>query len=419
MNYLWRKKGIAMDQYTQILTMMSDVLAPDDDQYEEKLLAIAATFRSFSQALTSFLCANGFNGDASNIDEKVCYLKSKFKEAEIPTPRDIKKWFSEDKGISPDTAYQICFAFNLGVEGTRDFFRRVYFERAFDCHSIAEAVYYYCMRNGLSYSEALAIISKMPKAKTTAIKADKEILYTGTIVEFINGVKNPDELVAYVSDHIEQFGYNNATATKHIQELWAALACKEGLAYKEGKLLDKSFNYDIGEDIEKDDLYTVVGEEADSVWRIFAQIVGLDRKQTIRFGTNRNLQPFLKNNHLLPPLAVKDFPDRDGIEKILNGAHMGHERIRKVLILLEFYAYWANAIVVHNNALWEATDIDAERCIDKINRYLIEAGYPELYPGNPYDWIFMWAVKDVWPLVTFRDHMRALYAYKSSEQTES
>ena len=121
----------------------------------------------------------------------------------------------------------------------------------------------------------------------------------------------------------------------------------------------------------------------------------------------------------MPPLAVKDFPDRDGIEKILNGAHMGHERIRKVLILLEFYAYWANAIVVHNNALWEATDIDAERCIDKINRYLIEAGYPELYPGNPYDWIFMWAVKDVWPLVTFRDHMRALYAYKSSEQTES
>ena len=408
-----------MDQYTQILTRMSDVLSPDDDQYEEKLLAIAATFRSFSQALTSFLCANGFNGDASNIDEKVCYLKSKFKEAEIPTPRDIKKWFSEDKGISPDTAYQICFAFNLGVEGTRDFFRRVYFERAFDCHSIAEAVYYYCMRNGLSYSEALAIISKMPKAKTTAIKADKEILYTGTIVEFINGVKNPDELIAYVRDHIEQFGYNNATATKHIQQLWAALACKEGLAYEEGKLLDKSFNYDIGVGTEKDDLYTVVGEEADSVWRIFAQIVGLDRKQTIRFGTNRNLQPFLKNNPLLPPLAVKDFPDRDGIEKIMNGAHMGHERIRKVLILLEFYTYWANAIVTHNNALWEATDIDAERCIDKINRYLIEAGYPELYPGNPYDWIFMWAVKDVWPLVTFRDHMRALYAYKGSEQIES
>lgn len=54
-----------MDQYTEILTRMSDVLSPDDDQYEEKLLAIAATFRSFSQAMTSFLCANGFIGDAN------------------------------------------------------------------------------------------------------------------------------------------------------------------------------------------------------------------------------------------------------------------------------------------------------------------------------------------------------------------
>lgn len=408
-----------MDQYTQILTRMSDVLSPDDDQYEEKLLAIAATFRSFSQALTAFLLANGYDGDANNIDGKVCYMRDKFKVAEIPAPRDMKKWFSEEKEISSDTAYQICFAFDLGVEGTRDFFRRVYFERAFDCHSIAEAVYYYCMRNGLSYSEALAIISKMPKAKTTAIKADKEILYTGTIVEFINGVKNPDELVAYVSDHIEQFGYNNATATKHIQQLWAALACKEGLAYKEGKLLDKSFNYDIGVGTEKDDLYTVIGEEADSIWRIFAQIVGLDRRQTTQLGTNRTLKPLLENNALLPSLAEDSFPDRNGIELIIKGKHVSHERIRKTMILLEFYTYWANAIVAHNNALWEATDIDAERCIDKINRYLIEAGYPELYPGNPYDWIFMWAVKDVWPLVTFRDHMRALYAYKSSEQTES
>lgn len=101
-----------MDQYTEILTRMSDVLSPDDDQYEEKLLAIAAAFRSFGQAITSFLFANGFSGDTNNIDEKANYLKDKFKAADIPPPRDIRKWFSEDKGINPDTAYQICFAFS-------------------------------------------------------------------------------------------------------------------------------------------------------------------------------------------------------------------------------------------------------------------------------------------------------------------
>lgn len=406
-----------MEQYTQILTRLADVLTPDDEQYEEKLLAIAATFRSFSQALTSFMCDNGFSGEATNIDDKVAYIKDKFKAAEIPAPRDIRKWFGEDKGITPDTAYQICFAFNLGVEETRDFFRRVYFERAFDCHSITEAVYYYCMRNGLPYSVALDIIAKMPKAKTAVIKADKEILYTGTIVEFINGAKNAEELISYVTDHIEQFGYNNATATKHIQELWAPLACKDGLAYKEGLLLDKAFNFDIGKDLSKDDEYTIVTEDADSIWRIFAQIVGLDRRQTTQLGTNRNLKPLLENNALLPSLAEDSFPDRNGIELIIKGKHVSHERIRKTMILLEFYTYWANATVSHKNALWESTEIDAERCIDKINRYLIESGYPELYPGNPYDWIFMWAVNDAWPLVTFRDYMRTLYAHKSTEQS--
>lgn len=402
-----------MDSYTELLARMSDVLFPDDDQYEEKLLAIAATFRSFAQALTAFLCEQGFQADANNTDEKVRFLKAKFQAAGIPAPRDMQKWFTGSKSISPDTAYQICFAFRLGVDGTRDFFRRVYFARAFDCHAITEAVYYYCMRSALPYSAALDILARMPKPTPTAMHAGSEILYTGAIVEFINGAKSPEELIAYVGHHLAQFGYNNATATRHIQQLWAALACDNGLAYQEGRLLDKAFNFDMGG---KEDQYTIVSEEADSVWRIFAQIVGLDRQQTTQLGTNRTIKPLLENNALLPALAEDSFPDRNGIELILKGKHVSHERIRKILILLEFYTYWANATVAHGSALWEATEVDAERCIDKINRYLMEAGYPELYPGNPYDWIFLWAVKDAWPLVTFRDHMRALYAYNSSRQ---
>lgn len=408
-----------MDQYTEVLTRMSDTLSPDDDQYEEKLLAISSSFRSFSQALTSFICENGYTGDVNSVEEKAKYLKLKYKEAGISPHRDIRKWFSENRKFKADAAYQICFAFNLGVDGTRDFFRRVYFERAFDCRSISEAVYYYCMRNGLTYTDAIAIIAKMPENKSTAnIRYDREILYTGTIMEFINGVKSADELVEYINEHIEHFGYTNATATKHIQELWVALACNNGLAYQEGLLLDKAFNFDLGKDFAKEDKYTVVSKEADSVWGILAQIIGLDRQSTTEFGTGRTIKPLLEDNDLLPTLAVDCFPDRDGIEKILNGVHVSHERIRKVLILLEFYTYWASETVKHNNALWEATEIDAERCVDKINRYLIEAGYPELYPGNPYDWIFMWAVKDPWPLATFRDYMISLYAYKRSALAE-
>jgi hypothetical protein len=65
----------------------------------------------------------------------------------------------------------------------------------------------------------------------------------------------------------------------------------------------------------------------------------------------------LENNALLPALAENSFPDRNGIEMIIKGKHVSHERIRKILILLEFYTYWANATVSHKNALWEATEM--------------------------------------------------------------
>ena len=56
-------------------------------------------------------------------------------------PRDLKDWFSSDKTLKKrDLAFQVCFALGLNVDETNDFFRRVMFERSFDCHSINEAV---------------------------------------------------------------------------------------------------------------------------------------------------------------------------------------------------------------------------------------------------------------------------------------
>ena len=50
-----------------------------------------------------------------------------------------------------------------------------------------------------------------------------------------------------------------------------------------------------------------------------------------------------------------------------------------------------------------------------MNRYLLDAGYPELYPGNPYDWIFLWALRDDYPLEAFRSYIGELFAVKSEQ----
>lgn len=410
-----------MERYTEILEDRAYDLTPDDELYEEKLLEIASMFRTFSAALTEFIKGHGYNGDPDDAAAKVAFLRSRYKAAEINAPRDLKDWFSSDKTLKKrDLAFQVCFALGLNVDETNDFFRRVMFERSFDCHSINEAVYYFCIRHGLSYMDAKAIIALMPNVDNQGRvnTQDDDVLYTGTIIEFINGINSKDELVAYINDHISQFGYNNATATKHIQDLWDIISRKEGLAYREGLLLAEANAYRIGEDENDydndDDAVTTVTAEPDSVWKIYCQILGLDKYQTTRYGGNRSIKPLLEKNNLLPPLAEAKFPDRDGIEKIVNGVHVSPERIRKLMILLEFYVYWADLIVKAKNAFNESGMIDAERFLAKADRYLVEAGYPPLYQGNPYDWIFMWAIKDSTPLYTFREYINELFAYKGA-----
>ena len=113
-------------------------------------------------------------------------------------------------------------------------------------------------------------------------------------------------------------------------------------------------------------------------------------------------------------LAERSFPDREGLDKILSGGNADYERIRKLLILLEFYAFWADKVVTTGYAKETRDRVrDADKCLSLINKYLIDSGYPELYYGNPYDWIFMWALNSDRPLEEFRYYMGEVLAVAS------
>ena len=58
-------------------------------------------------------------------------------------------------------------------------------------------------------------------------------------------------------------------------------------------------------------------------------------------------------------------------------------------------------------------DTDADECLGQINHYLADAGYTELYYGNPYDWIFLFAMYDEYPLPTFREYIAELFHQKA------
>lgn len=402
-----------MSQYTEFLNLKAETLSIDDDRYEESLIEIADSFRGFDEALTSFIEEHGYAGNLNDVPAKAQFLREKFKAANVKLPHDFKEWFFPNKKISRRTAFQICFAFGLNVDETNDFFRCVQFERGFDCHTISEVVYYFCIRNGLPYSEAQAIIDRIPVPPKTKSIPNREVLYTGTIIEYINSIDDKEKLIQYITDNINDFQYNNATAIKYIQELWTDISKPDGLATKEGTIIDRACNRE-----EKQDDYVVAGPNA-STWIIFSQIIGLSNEQESEYGTkyDRSLTSVLSENKLMPLKADYCFPNRQNIDKLIRGELVGkNEIIRKMLILLVFYTYWAKLVIRQNDAFYSAKKADSERCLDTINARLLDAGYPELYAGNPYDWLFMWALNDENPLIAFRHYMGEVFAVKKNKK---
>ena len=350
------RKDKDMDTYTKKMESLAKSIDMDnDDNYTEKLIEAVALFRRFDEVMDDFISEHGYLGDKSDIEEKTAFIRDKFKSANMKPPRGIREWFSEHKTIERGSAFQLAFAFGLGVDETSALFKKICIGRCFDCHTVSEAIYYYCMSSGLSYTDAEEVIAKVPKDAKGKITGG-EVIYTGNIIKELHQIKSKHELVNYLTRNAAEFGYNNAAATKYIQKLWHEIAGENGLVFR-GEMLKPN----------------------SSVWTIYLHILGLDEMKNTdisKLNIDRSLTPILKNNKLLHPIAAASFPDREGINRILNGEHLSYERVRKLLILLLFYRFWERQYTEENG--YFAAPEDKERCISDINGYLLEVGYPEL-----------------------------------------
>ena len=387
-----------MSAYTEQLRARIRSISMDDENFIEELLEIAQLFRPFSEALDEFLIERGFDGDISDIEARVAFIRDAFVQADMTPPREIREWYTAGQPIRRDTAFQICFAFGLDGSETDEFFRRIYaHERSLDCHRLSEAVYYFCLNNDLTWQDAEDIIRRLPEPPREA-PADTAI-HTGQIMSALNYVRTPDELVAYLTGSIAQFSVGNVTAYEIIHRLWGDIAGPDGLLVREGDRL-----YAATDDLATGRYHRLrVGEGGVRPWDAYLAILQLDKRQVSRLDTDRSIRPILQRLHE----GVRDsFPDRQGIDLILRGQKVSYERVRKWLILLTYYAFWARRALA--NGHYRASPGDAGRCLASMNQYLVQAGYPELYIGNPYDWIFFYTAESDEPLIIFREIWNSL-----------
>ena len=70
-----------------------------------------------------------------------------------------------------------------------------------------------------------------------------------------------------------------------------------------------------------------------------------------------------------------------------------YEELRKLIILLASYNFWYQL---------QDKNADIEDYIEEMNGYPDESGFPLMYYGNPYDWLFLYCALADNPLETFR-----------------
>lgn len=377
--------------YTSVLQKPLDSISSEDDNFIEELLEIVQFFRPFSMAMEEFLVERGYSEDITDVDAKVRFIRNTFSKANMDAPREIREWFA-GQPVKRDTVFQICFAFGLDGGETDDFFRRFYTkERSFNCHLVQEAIYYFCLNNGFTWADALDIQSQVHLAGKNTEHGDA--VYTGSIIAELNDLESKDELIIWLNENMDKFVGNNVTAYDTIRRLWDLTAGPDGLLIQENRklpsLLDDSATG------KKSELR--IDNEGAKSWDAYLAILQLDRKTVKKLGTDRSIKPILEKLH---GDTQDSFPDRQGINMILRGERVSYERVRKWLVLLTFYTFWARKAI--DKGKYEADPGDADRCITSMNQYMIDSGYPELYVGNPYDWIFFYAMKCDEPLYVFR-----------------
>ena len=377
------------------------------DYSEASLKEVMTLFRSCWDALTLFLLQNGYQGEKDNPQAKIQFIKTKMKQQNVARPRKMNEWFTTMEKLSAENAYLICFAFDLSLAEVKTFFQKVYLDRCFDCHQLKDAIYYYCFSHQYSYEQAQQLIDKCPKLEDSNQALPEDIIYTETILNRLDHIQNDEELISFFCEHRHYFGYNNATATLYIKELWQEIVKENGLAEQEKILLGQS------------------NEKSDSVWSIFLQMLGLENVRGSQINAKRSLKPILTNNDFINSIAEDAFPSRNTLLSVLDGKHVAYRSVRKLLILLKFYQYWMEiAIQKHRQGMdltvcYLANMQERERCRYKMNRYLMDAGYHELYIGNPYDWLFLWSMQSENPLECLHSYFQLLHAIKSEQEAST
>ena len=427
----------------------------DDTADAASYLKAPSSFRSFKEGLTEMLKRTGYPAENKNANQMSDYLYKQMKAINSPITKDtVTSWFTgkhspKISSASRKIMYEICFALHADDQQTLWFFSHVYYERAFNCHTINEAVFYYAFRKNISYQEANEIIEEINDTPSPCCPESQPEInnYTKYVKDQISEFQSTDELKHFLIYNKESFRSWNKSAFKTIKNLVKNLLgspkkikkIKEEIDKLRPKLREnekekislkdlKTSDYNISKlnselNLNKSEfqneclliryIFYKAKQSSEPSRYLYACI-----QKTQISSNDFLLKQMLTSSRLfytkddkkkeeiqeIPDIVRNSFPTKKTLSDVLSdekiSTSQSYDAIRKMIVLLDFYRFWIN-IELSGNTTNSRKDLPSIYA-DETNYCLSLCGYDELTAVNPYDWIFLCSSNTDDPIEFFR-----------------
>ena len=355
----------------------------------------------FKDACLKKIKSLGYDFDSSDNDGISEFILKCFADKNIDVKeKTIKRWISKTEDTPEntyndrETVYKICFALSMNEKETEEFFVKGYLERAFNFKSINEAVYYFCLKNDLSYHIAQEIIVEIEN-KESVVNPDAECMSV-VIANSVDAIKNRAELVDYIVKNKEGFTRQNSTAIEKIKDL-----------------LPKCYKIATDEVQHFDDSQKVISNEDELLEVIYGYAARATQNGENIF--KRSISD--KTASKFPLLIKRNFPQREQLKNISKG-NASNDVIRKALIMLNFYHFFAGFQFEKNKEENKKGNEEGNKVLEyelfdefvkEMNGTLELCGYVQLYWRNPFDWLIGYCAGSSNPVDKLRDIIDELY----------
>lgn len=397
-----------MGEYTMnMFDYAHDIARSDDliDNYGELIDFLnSPNFRSFGESL-EMLIRSKMPSNCQLTPQKYLERCCKEKNIHIAAKSTFRNWFVDsmrpDKGsASRAKMFALSFALDLNTDETKKLFHEVFLDRAYNPRNYHELIYYYCLKNKKTFAHAQNLISLV----SLSHEANDKTVYTAAISQDIDNINEDLELIEYIESHPHNFSINNKSAYSEYQKQWekARLTVDKELGFPNRKTTEEPR---MRNDWDSGRTASFYHKDINSAAFDYEIITGQSITKTSANGT----RPLSFKNAELPKEIKNNFPACPTVDE-----NVPYEQLRKMIILLFSYTFWYNVqtyMLKHPTLTGEDTEFFYDYR-DQLDALLETTGYPPLYFGNPFDWLFLACAHMDYPLDAFREILNTVLRIK-------